>query len=204
MATCKYSRNNDPTLIPYTLHVEAVPGDSGCGWVYRVEYTELDKLRRRGSRPTAGVESVGLGTRDVRRARRRYVARERKADMSKDIYSVDPGVLPWIPVIDGVAAKPLRFASGGTGWASIVRIDPGCRVPKHRHSGEVQGVVLSGRCRYTDGSPWLGPGTYLHEADGAEDEVLACPDAGRRRDSLHGCRPTGRVPRCGRDGDPRR
>jgi len=98
--------------------------------------------------------------------------------MSDDIYSVDPGTMPWIPVIDGVAAKPLRFASGGTGWASIVRIDPGCFVPKHRHSGEVQGVVLSGRCRYTDGSPWLEPGTYLHEADGAEDEVLACPDAG--------------------------
>jgi 2,4'-dihydroxyacetophenone dioxygenase len=98
--------------------------------------------------------------------------------MSKDIYSVDPGVMPWIPVVDGVAAKPLRFASKGTGWASIVRIDPGCRVPKHRHSGEVQGVVLSGRCRYTEDSPWLEPGTYVHEADGAEDEVLACPDAG--------------------------
>jgi 2,4'-dihydroxyacetophenone dioxygenase len=98
--------------------------------------------------------------------------------MSEDIYSVDPGTIPWIPVIDGVAAKPLRFAGGGSGWVSIVRIDPGCRVPKHRHSGEVQGVVLSGRCRYTEDSPWLEPGTYLHEADGAEDEVLACPDSG--------------------------
>jgi hypothetical protein len=42
MATCKSSGNNDPTLIPYTLHVEAVPGDDRCGWVYRVEYIELD------------------------------------------------------------------------------------------------------------------------------------------------------------------
>ena len=36
------ARDDDPTLIPYTLHVEAVPGGSDCGWVYRVEYIELD------------------------------------------------------------------------------------------------------------------------------------------------------------------
>jgi hypothetical protein len=42
MATCKPEGDNDPTLIPYTLHVEAVPGDGGCGWVYRVEYIELE------------------------------------------------------------------------------------------------------------------------------------------------------------------
>jgi hypothetical protein len=42
MGTGKPAGNNDPTLIPYTLHVEAVPADSGCGWVYRVEYIELD------------------------------------------------------------------------------------------------------------------------------------------------------------------
>jgi len=42
MGTCKPAGDNDPTLIPYTLQVEAVPGDGGCGWVYRVEYIELD------------------------------------------------------------------------------------------------------------------------------------------------------------------
>ena len=106
------------------------------------------------------------------------MAREREVNMSEDIYSIDPRTIPWIPIIDGVAAKPLRFARDGAGWASIVRIDPGYRVPKHRHSGDVQGLVLRGRCRYDEDSPWLEPGTYLHEADGAEDEVLACPDVG--------------------------
>jgi hypothetical protein len=42
MGTCKPAGDHDPTLIPYTLHVEAVPGDGGSGWVYRVEYIELD------------------------------------------------------------------------------------------------------------------------------------------------------------------
>jgi hypothetical protein len=42
MATCESAGKSDPTLIPYTLHVESVPGDGGCGWVYRVEYIELD------------------------------------------------------------------------------------------------------------------------------------------------------------------
>ena len=40
MGACKPAGDSDPTLIPYTLHVEAVPGDGG--WVYRVEYAELD------------------------------------------------------------------------------------------------------------------------------------------------------------------
>jgi 2,4'-dihydroxyacetophenone dioxygenase len=95
-----------------------------------------------------------------------------------DIYSLHPDAMPWIPVVDGVAAKPLRFAADGNGWASVVRIDPGSRVPKHRHSGDVHGIVLRGRCRYSADAPWLEAGTYLHEADGAVDEVLACPDDG--------------------------
>ncbi|MEU1598436.1 cupin domain-containing protein [Streptomyces sp. NPDC005708] len=94
------------------------------------------------------------------------------------IYSHHPGTMPWIPVVDGVSAKPLRFTADGQGWASVVRIDPGSRVPRHRHTGDVQGVVLRGRCRYSPDDPWLEAGAYLHEADGAEDEVLACPEAG--------------------------
>lgn len=93
------------------------------------------------------------------------------------IYHVDPDQLPWIPVIDGVSAKPLRFTPEG-GWVSQVRIAPGARVPQHRHIGEVQGVVLQGRCRYDENSEWLGPGSYLHERDGTEDEVLGSPDEG--------------------------
>ena len=42
MATSKPAGDSDPILIPHTLHVEAVPGDNDCGWVYRVEYIELD------------------------------------------------------------------------------------------------------------------------------------------------------------------
>jgi hypothetical protein len=40
MSACKPAEDSDPTRIPHTLHVEAVPGDGG--WVYRVEYAELD------------------------------------------------------------------------------------------------------------------------------------------------------------------
>jgi 2,4'-dihydroxyacetophenone dioxygenase len=62
--------------------------------------------------------------------------------------------------------------------SDIYHVDPGYRVPLHRHTGDLQGVVMRGRCRYSAESPWLEAGTYVHESDGAVDEILACPEAG--------------------------
>jgi hypothetical protein len=42
MGAYEPSGDSDPTRIPYTLHVEAVPPDDDGDWVYRVEYVELD------------------------------------------------------------------------------------------------------------------------------------------------------------------
>lgn len=96
-----------------------------------------------------------------------------------DIYSLDTDI-PWIPVIESVSAKPVRFTRNGKGWVSLIHIEPGGQIPGqiplHRHSGDVQGVVLRGVCRYADSSRLLTPGTYVHEADGTVDEILTVSD----------------------------
>jgi hypothetical protein len=83
MARSTPAGNSDPTLIPYTLHVEAVPGDDDCGWVYRVEYSELnncvvedrDLLRALSRLDSAREMSEGRGD-DVHESRQVAVARE--------------------------------------------------------------------------------------------------------------------------------
>lgn len=75
---------------------------------------------------------------------------------------------PWMPVIPGMSSKPLAFLPDGTGWAVLLRVEPGMRIGLHRHQGEVHGFVLSGRRRLSDGRV-LGPGDYEYEPAGQTD-----------------------------------
>lgn len=90
-----------------------------------------------------------------------------------DIYIRRSDQVPWIPVIDRVSAKPIRFCRESAGWVSLVRIEAGGSVPLHRHTGAVQGFVLAGSCRYSGSDQVLTAGTYVHEPDGSVDEILA-------------------------------
>lgn len=77
--------------------------------------------------------------------------------------------LPWIPLAPGVSSKPLAFLRNDGGWVGLLRLEPGARIPLHRHQGEVHGFVLTGRRRLGPRGLVLGPGEYEYEPAGNAD-----------------------------------
>ncbi len=83
-------------------------------------------------------------------------------------HPIDSERMPWIPMgPPGLAFKPLRFFRDG--WMYLFRLEPGTRIPRHRHTGEVHGFNLSGRRQLLDTGEVIGPGTYVHEPAGNVD-----------------------------------
>lgn len=74
--------------------------------------------------------------------------------------------LPWMPLGVGVSARPLHFRGGER--TLQLRVEPGVRIPLHRHDGHVHALGLSGRRRLGDGSI-AGPGDYVFEPAGNVD-----------------------------------
>ena len=83
---------------------------------------------------------------------------------------------PWMPVAPGMSSKPLAFFPDKAGWAVLLRVEPGTRIGRHRHLGEVHGFVLSGRRRLSDGRI-LGPGDFEYEPAGQIDSWAVEGDA---------------------------
>ncbi len=74
--------------------------------------------------------------------------------------------LPWMPLGNGVSARPLHFRDSER--TLQLRVEPGIRIPIHRHAGHVHALGLSGRRRLGDGSI-AGPGDYVFEPAGNVD-----------------------------------
>ena len=74
--------------------------------------------------------------------------------------------LPWMPLGDGVFARPLHFRGGER--TLQLRVTPGTIIPLHRHDGHVHALGLAGRRRLGDGSI-AGPGDYVFEPGGNVD-----------------------------------
>ncbi|TAJ32841.1 MAG: anti-sigma factor [Reyranella sp.] len=74
--------------------------------------------------------------------------------------------LPWMPLGEGVSARPLHFRGGER--TLQLKVEPGVRIPIHRHDGHVHALGLSGRRRLGDGSV-AGPGDYVFEPAGNVD-----------------------------------
>lgn len=74
--------------------------------------------------------------------------------------------LPWMPLGEGVSARPLHFR--GEERTLQLRVEPGIRISLHRHAGHVHALGLSGRRRLGDGSI-AGPGDYVFEPAGNVD-----------------------------------
>ncbi|RKH59648.1 2,4'-dihydroxyacetophenone dioxygenase family protein [Corallococcus llansteffanensis] len=82
---------------------------------------------------------------------------------------VDSERIPWIPMgSPGLSFKPLRFFRDGSGWVYLFRLEPGTRIPRHRHTGEVHAFNLAGR-RQLDTGEVVGPGGYVYEPRGNVD-----------------------------------
>jgi anti-sigma factor ChrR (cupin superfamily) len=98
-------------------------------------------------------------------------------DLAKTAAAVADSVnFPWMPVAPGMASKPLAFFPDNAGWAVLLRVEPGTRIGRHRHLGEVYGFVLSGRRRLADGRV-LGPGDFEYEPAGQIDTWAVEGDA---------------------------
>jgi 2,4'-dihydroxyacetophenone dioxygenase len=82
--------------------------------------------------------------------------------------SVPVDTLPWVPLRPGMWMRPMCFLDDG--YSLQLRVAPGTRTGPHRHTGEVHALTVSGHRRiYTSGER-LGPGSFLHEPPGNEDE----------------------------------
>lgn len=81
--------------------------------------------------------------------------------------------LPWMPLGQGVSARPLRFR--GNERTLQLKVEPGTTIPTHRHAGHVHALVLSGQRRLADGCV-VGPGDYVFEPAGNVDS-WACEGA---------------------------
>jgi hypothetical protein len=75
--------------------------------------------------------------------------------------------LEWIPLRDGLSFRPLRFAAGG--YTLQLRIEPGTVITRHRHTGEVHALNLSGYREIIDSGEIAGPGDYIYEPPGNVD-----------------------------------
>ncbi|NTX56284.1 2,4'-dihydroxyacetophenone dioxygenase family protein [Myxococcus sp. CA039A] len=99
------------------------------------------------------------------------------AAQSLTSHPVDPARMPWIPMgPPGLSFKPLRFFRDGSGWMYIFRLEPGTLIPRHRHTGEVHAVNLSGTRKLLDTGDVVGPGGYVYEPAGNTDSWMAIGD----------------------------
>lgn len=98
-------------------------------------------------------------------------------DLAKLAAALGPdAAFPWMPVAPGMSSKPLAFFPDQTGWAVLLKVEPGTRIGRHRHLGEVHGLVLSGRRHLGDGRI-LGPGDFEYEPAGQIDQWSVEGDA---------------------------
>jgi quercetin dioxygenase-like cupin family protein len=77
--------------------------------------------------------------------------------------------LPWISHGAGVSSQLLALFNDNGGWVNLLRLEPGARIPLHRHRGEVHSYVLSGRRRIEPEGRLLGAGEYHFEQPGNVD-----------------------------------
>lgn len=87
--------------------------------------------------------------------------------MSATAHPVHAPDLDWIPLREGLSFRPLRF--GPDGYTLQLRVEPGTTITRHRHSGEVHALTLSGRREIIETQEVIGPGTYVYEPPGNVD-----------------------------------
>ncbi|MBB5517598.1 2,4'-dihydroxyacetophenone dioxygenase family protein [Amphiplicatus metriothermophilus] len=75
--------------------------------------------------------------------------------------------LPFVPIREGVSFRPIRFDADG--WTLQLKVEPGTTVARHRHTGEVHALTLSGRREIIDTGEIVGPGDYVYEPPGNVD-----------------------------------
>lgn len=103
--------------------------------------------------------------------------------------------IPWVPLRAGMWMRPLCFLDDG--YSLQLRVAPGTKTGPHRHTGEVNALMLSGRRRILTTGEVLGPGDFVHEPPGNEDDWACEGD----EDCVIMITLTGRVEYLGPDGN---
>ena len=85
----------------------------------------------------------------------------------------DAAVLPWMTVSPGFELKVLHGQEDEDTRALLLRLQPGTIVDRHRHTGEVHAITLSGQRKLLDTGEVIGPGGYVYEPPGNEDRWMA-------------------------------
>ena len=71
--------------------------------------------------------------------------------------------LPWADTGIGVGLKVLRVSVDTGVWVLLNRFDPGTQIPRHKHTGPVEGYTLAGRWHYLEYDFWSTAGSYIYE-----------------------------------------
>jgi hypothetical protein len=107
-------------------------------------------------------------------------------NIQKLIGSVDPTIADthvpasdsgWVQTDkDGLAFMKVLWTDAATGeWAVLYQWKKGFVAPRHKHLGAIHAYIVSGRLKLRDVE--LGPGDYIHEANGmVHDETVALED----------------------------
>lgn len=82
---------------------------------------------------------------------------ERVADADHSHLTIDGEEGQWQPFMDGVTIKVLR--EHGALLSYLLRLEPGARLPPHRHPHDEECLVLEGRLR-VGSQVEIGPGGY--------------------------------------------
>lgn len=95
--------------------------------------------------------------------------------------AIDLNEIPWIPQTERVWFKPVRFDLSTGRWINLLKVKPGGKVNRHRHSGgQVLAYTIQGKWRYLERTWVAKPGTFVYEppgdihtlvVDGEEDMV---------------------------------
>jgi quercetin dioxygenase-like cupin family protein len=71
--------------------------------------------------------------------------------------------LPWADTGIGVGLKVMRVSIDTGVWVLMNRFEPGARIPRHKHTGPVEGYTLTGRWHYLEYDFWSTAGSYIYE-----------------------------------------
>lgn len=93
----------------------------------------------------------------------------RSTVLAPDPFFVATHARPWQPVSPGFSRKVLPCPPDGR-RVLMLRVEPGTLVGRHRHTGQVQCLDLSGR-RLLDTGEVVGPGDYVDEPEGNVDAL---------------------------------
>ncbi len=96
--------------------------------------------------------------------------------MNGPCFSLNPQVdaLPWQPLSAGFHMKLLKGStSDDDARVLLLHLTPGTTIPRHRHSGEVHALNLSGTRQLFPSGQFVGPGAYVFEPKGNVDSWQA-------------------------------